>query len=479
MEQKNKSQKVAQGKVLLVGGTGFLGRTFGMRLTEDGYSVHCVDIEPASSKAYLNYPCAYFEWDGKSMLTDEALAGVNIVINVAGEPISDGRWVDTKRKTILDSRLRATKAAVDAANRSRAATMIQASSIDIYGDSRGEIVTESSSVGKGFWPEAIAQWEKACAPLNPSIRLVTLRMGEVLCLWGGPFRDRLATYSQRIGSPQIGSDQYHPWISSFDLYRMVKGIIEDPRWEGPINASAPTPSSFLDLHKQFTKYYENCLRLPYPRWLRKLVRGDEVERFCYNRKAIPQKAQELGFRFSYPDIASAMARLLDRDTPQCTYQTLSQWVPAPPEQVWQFLRDGNNWAKLNPQSIRLKLKPDSPHIAEEGAEFAFNIYYFGFVRAPWRVRHTTVIPNKMAKSLVQEGLMSMLEMSQELTPVAGGTRLDELMRFQYPINNVFAPVLEAITLKINLHINRHRQMSIAKTFSQSTEVQQDPLKKAS
>lgn len=451
-----------------------------MRLTEDGYNVTCVAIEPKSITAYLNYPCEYVEWDGQSKLSDDTLKGVSVVINVAGEPISDGRWIASKRKAILGSRLRATEVAVDAANRCKAATMIQASSIDYYGDAKGEIVTESSSVGQGFWPEAIAQWEKACAPLSSKTRLVTLRMGEVLCIFGGPFRRRLATYSQRVGSPQTSAKQHHPWIIIIDLYRMVKAIIEDPRWEGPINAVAPTPSRFSDLHQEFTKYYQSCLRLPFPRWLNRIVNGGEVVRLSYNCKAIPQKAQHLGFNFDFPDITSAMAKLLDRDIPQCTYMTLSQWVPATPEQVWEFFQDGNNWGKLNHESVRLELKPSSPQFAKEGSEFDFNIYYFGFFRAPWRVKHTTLIPNKLAKSLVQEGLMSMLELTQELTPVAGGTRFDEMIRFQYPINNVFAPALEAITLKMNSALNQHRQVRLAEVFEQiAMEHQVAPCKKAS
>lgn len=457
-----------QKTVLLIGGTGFIGKLIGMHLTEQGYAIHCVGIEAPDVTLALGYPCQYFRWDGKGTLPNEAVQNVSVVINCAGCPVANGRWQPINRQAIVASRIRATEVAVDAASRAKARVLIQASSMDYYGNTGGKEVSEETAVGRGFWPEAIARWECAASALPATTRLVTLRMAEVHSIYGGRLRKRVRSYGKRIGSPTNDPQHHMTFIHSQDLVRMVESAIENERWQGAINAAAPQACSMAQLHVEFLRYFTNFTHLGIPSWLRRISTGMMLaEQDCkgFNQKVRVNKATSLGFEYHYPEIASSLASFLDHNSPDCFYHTWNQWLPATPEQLWQFFENAHNWEKLNPPNVRLKLRKGSPVIAEEGSQFHFGIYYFGLFPGTWKTQHIHRERPHRARCIVQEGSMEMLEMNQTFTAVAGGTRIDEVMRYQSPVATVFLGLSDRISSRANTHIFDYRRRKLAEFFA--------------
>lgn len=462
-----------QGTVLLIGGTGFLGKLVGMHLTEHGYTVTTVALEDPSDFISLGYPCTYHQWDGVSLLPDEALVQdgqtIDIVINLAGDPLSSDRWLARKRKAIVESRIRAVEVAVDAANRCQAKTLIQASSLDYYGDAGGEEVTEDSPVGRGFWPEAIARWERAASTLNAVTRLVVLRIGEVYSLFGGTFRERHIWYCMRVGAPIVDRRRFLGWIHSRDFTRLVQQTIEDASFEGPINATAPEPCSYAELHREFCRYYPGFLRLPVPYWVKRLVFGREMVKTRFNRRPLPIKALKREFEFEYPTIASCMAELLDRNVPRSFYHTRNLWLPTTVEEYWEFMEKAENWPGLNPASFRMVLQDCSKNKRiGEGVDFSFDLYFFGFIKSTWAMKHVNLKKPHFAQSITQEGSMEMLEMTSWYTEVAGGMRVDEMMRYQFPGGALMNPISYLFAIPVNKTIFDHRLRFLQKTFGTTT-----------
>lgn len=465
---------VAKGTVLLMGGSGFLGKLIGMHLTEQGYQVNCVALESPDDFISLGYPCRYFQWDGESPLPNDALHGehdeVSIIINLAGDPLGSDRWLPGKRRAILESRIRAVEVAVDAADRCRAATMIQASSVDYYGDRGGSEATETTDVGRGFWPETIARWERAASTLNANTRLVILRMGEVFSIFGGSFRHRLEPYSYHLGAPFTGSDSFINWIHGDDLARLVQNIIENVSWEGPVNATAPKPCSQLELHQQFLHYFPTFIRIPVPLWAKRIAFGKEMDKAALNTKALPDKTQATGFTFHYPAISHCLKALLDRSSPDCFYYTRNQWLPAPPNEVWDFFAESKNWEKINPPMFRLQTNSDTLKFAEEGRNFKYTLHFLNMIPSVWCLRYTHLKRGKIMKGLVQDGQMHMLELGQTYTAVAGGTRIDDIMRYQFSQGMTFIPFILTVARFCNSTIFNYRQQALAKIFAQESGI---------
>lgn len=468
-----------KGTVLLMGGSGFLGKLIGNHLTAQGYEINCVALEAPDYFISLGYPCQYFSWDGESPIPDEALQGkqqkVSIIINLAGDPLSTDRWGARKRRAILESRIRATEIAVDAADRCQAATMIQASSVDYYGDRGGETATEATGVGRGFWPETIARWERATSTLSTQTRLVTLRMGEVFSIYGGSFRQRLEPYCHHVGAPLAHGKHFLNWIHGDDLACLVQAIIENPAWEGAVNATAPEPCSQRELHQHFSSYYKSFIRIPIPLWVKRIAFGKEMDKAAINVKARPQKIEGMAFSYQFSNIQACMKELLDRTAPDCCYYTQSVWLPAPPEKVWDFFATAKNWERINPPVFQLKVNEDSIKYAEEGKRFKYRLYFFRTFPAAWSIRYTHLKRGVLFKALVQDGFMNMLELSQKYTPVAGGTRLDDMMRYQMPQSYYVIPFVRRIVNYCNRITFSYRHRALLKTFAQ----EKSSIKKAS
>lgn len=462
----------AKGTVLLMGGRGFLGQLIGMYLTEKGYRINCVALESLDDFISLGYPCRYWQWDGESPLPDDALSGdsgdsgetddVSIIINLAGDPISSDGWNGAKRKNLVEARLRAVEVAIDAAKRCKAATMIQASAIDFYGDLKGNEATDDTGMGKGFWPEATARLERMAATVTANTRLVILRLGEVFSIYGGPFRQRLTPYSFHFGSPQVSGKHALNWIHGHDLARLVQNAIENISWQGTINATAPEPCSERELHKQILHYYPSLIRFPLPRWLQNIVKGIDRDKAHFNVTARPAKS--LGINYRFPTIQECLKDLLDRTAPDCFYYTRQLWLPAPPDEVWDFFANPKNWERMNPTSFRLKLVGNSIEKAEEGKNASYKLHYFNTIPVDWKVRYTTMKRGTTFKAIVQSGMMDMLELSLSFTPVAGGTRIDDMMRYQYPDTFFFIPFSRTISNLCSDVIFDFRHRALQKFF---------------
>lgn len=455
--------------MLLLGGTGLMGRLIGIHLTQCGYAVHCVGIEPADTTIGLGYPCHYHEWDGGSELPDSILDNVSTVINLAGHPLAAKRWGVRQRSQILQSRVKATEVAVDAATRCQAELLIQTSTTDFYGDCKGAEVDETSAVGRGYWPRSVARWERSAAHLDPRIRLVTLRTGKVMSLLGGLLLKKLKSYSFNWGAPDTSADSYFGWIHGEDLGRIVKAIIEDDRWTGIVNATAPEPATKAAFHRELCRYYGSMLRFPAPLWLKRLTFGRIVEKNAFSSKPIPKKAHELGFKFNHSTIESALKDFLDLKNPDCMFIALTQWVPQPPRAVWNYFRDSRNWPDLNPKSHALAPKEYSPRYAAEGEEFEFDLTLHNIYTSTWTMKHINRKPFEYTECIMQKGVFEVWEQSQRFTEVAGGTRIDDIMRYRFPLGSLMQCLGYYAAIPTYNMIFAHRMQTVAKALGPSKE----------
>lgn len=303
-------------RIVIAGGSGFLGRALNAALGRDGHDLTILTrrqgLEPAGSRAGArlvtwNPSAAEAPWI-------DTVHGADAVINLAGDSIAEGRWTAPKKHRILQSRLEATRSLVAAIERTSAppGLFLSGSAVGFYGPRGDEIVTESDGAGRDFLASVCAQWEaEAVRAASSRTRVICLRTGLVLDAKGGALPKMLLPFRLGVGGPLGSGRQYMPWIHRQDWVDLVRFLLSAPAASGAVNATAPSPVT----NAAFTRTLGRVLRrpaiLPAPPFALRLILGEMADALLLTgQRAVPSAAQRLGFRFAHDDLESALAELL-------------------------------------------------------------------------------------------------------------------------------------------------------------------------
>ena len=231
-------------------------------------------------------------------------------MHLAGENIAGGRWNDTVKRKIRNSRVHGTRNLVKsiAAVEKRPKVLVCASAIGFYGDRGAQEMNETSAAGKGFLPEVCEEWEaEANAAKELGLRVVNVRIGVVLSPKGGALAKMLLPFKLGAGGIVGSGKQYWSWIGLHDLTRVIAHCINDDSLEGPVNAVSPQPLT----NKEFTKVVGSVLHrptlIPLPAFMAKIVLGEMAEALLLaSTRVVPAKLQKSGFTFDHGDLDSCL-----------------------------------------------------------------------------------------------------------------------------------------------------------------------------
>jgi len=294
-------------KIVVAGGSGFIGEPLVRRLLERGDDVAVLTRNPSkvsAGRAVLWNPAAEGSW------MDE-VAGADVVINLAGENVGGGRWTDARKKQIMESRVVATTALVDAMRRQPGPprTLVSASAIGFYGDRGDERLDERATPGTGFLPAVTQRWEELARAAEPFARVVILRFGIVLAANGGALAKLLLPFRLGAGGPMGSGRQWMSWIDRDDVLRMIEWAIDRDTARGTYNATAPTPVTNRDFAIALGRALHRPSMLPTPGFALRLALGSEMadEMLLGGQRVLPERAIEEGFEFARPKLDAALA----------------------------------------------------------------------------------------------------------------------------------------------------------------------------
>ena len=246
----------------------------------------------------------------------KALAGVDVVINLAGAGIADKRWTAQRKKELLDSRLDSlsTLSVLLSVLQIKPALFIGASAVGYYGDRGEERLSESSSPGTGFLSEVTTKWEASTARVaEQHKRSVILRIGIVLSKNGGALKEILKPAA--LGSYGYFGDgsAYYAWIHIDDICKIIQTQIEDSSYAGTYNATAPEPVTIKSLVKAAKEAKGGWgLLMPVPVMGLKLVLGEMTHMLTDSMRAVPERLMNEGYAFEHSDPVAAIKDILDR-----------------------------------------------------------------------------------------------------------------------------------------------------------------------
>jgi uncharacterized protein len=302
-------------KIVIAGGSGFLGTALAWAWAEEGHDVRiltrAIPAGQAQHESGTGSPgITRVGWrpDGTAVTVGQELERADALIGLAGESIGDGRWTAARKQALVDSRLGPTRSLVEslAATREPPHTFISASGVGYYGDRGSETLSEDAAPGGDFMARLCVDWEaEAMRAARPGVRVIPLRTGLVLEKSGGVLPRMARPFRYFVGGSIGSGRQYISWIHRLDWLELVRFIVDTPAIDGPVNATAPHPVTNAAFSRALGRALHRPSFVRAPSFSLRMLLGELADSVLTGQRAIPAKALAHGYHFRYPEIEIA------------------------------------------------------------------------------------------------------------------------------------------------------------------------------
>jgi uncharacterized protein len=294
--------------ILVSGVSGPIGSALLPSLKAQGYRITRLVRAGAASTDQI-------AWDPAKPISPDAVSGFDAVIHLAGESIM-GRWTESKKKAIRDSRTVATRnlAQALAQTKSKPQVFICSSAIGYYGNRGDELLNEGSTPGAGFLADVCREWEAATQPAaNAGIRSAQIRTGVVLSAKGGAVGQMVTPFKLGVGGRIGAGRQWMSWIDVHDMVGGIQHILNTDRLHGPVNMVAPKPVTNAEFTRTLASVLSRPAIFPIPVFVIKLIFGEMGETVLLGSQRVePAQLAASGYSFRFNDLRASLANLLKK-----------------------------------------------------------------------------------------------------------------------------------------------------------------------
>jgi uncharacterized protein len=304
-------------KVAITGATGFVGTRLVQTLQEAGHSVvvltrskdHGRRVFPATAfpkvELVVYTPLESGDWQ-------QAIAGCDGVVNLAGAPIAESRWTPERKREILESREIGTRKLVEAIAQAnpKPSVLVNSSAIGYYGTSETAKFDETSAPGSDFLAQVCQSWEAEAEKVTASgTRLVILRTGIVVGM-GGAIAKMLPPFQLFAGGPIGSGRQWFSWIHRDDLVNLIMWALTQPTLAGTFNATAPNPVRMADFCNTLGEVLNRPSWLPVPDFALEMLLGDAAKVVLEGQQVFPKRTLDAGFTYQFQTVKPALEDVL-------------------------------------------------------------------------------------------------------------------------------------------------------------------------
>ncbi|HRP90460.1 MAG TPA: TIGR01777 family oxidoreductase [Edaphocola sp.] len=295
-------------KILIAGGTGFIGKSLIEFLLQNGFCLHVLTrqmITPSAENVH------YYYWNiEKGIIDEDCFKDVEIIINLTGSNIAAKRWTKQRKRDIVDSRINAINLLFEKVKQNKypIEKFICSSAVGFYGAVTCEaIFDETSKAGNDFLGAVCSQWEMAALQFEKlGIATVIFRKGVVIAKNGGMFK-KMAALSRLGINTSVGSGrQYLPWVDLRDLLNIYLFFISKKSFKGIFNVVASEFITMNDFSKQLLKYFKKKSLLPnLPSFILRFVFGELSVMLLEGTRISNEKLKKLGYKFEFDTLEQA------------------------------------------------------------------------------------------------------------------------------------------------------------------------------
>ena len=417
-------------KILVSGATGLVGRTLLPLLKANEYEVIALTRNPDTAGVRLPIACQIIHWDPLSNISPPGLPeNIDAVIHLCGEGIADGRWTPKRKQEIYDSRVLSTRNLLNLFAQSPPKVWISASAIGYYKSSSQSVLDESSPPDDGFLANVCKDWEAETFKADAlGTRTLALRLGVILGQDAGVMAKLLPPFRVGLGGPLGHGDQWMSWIHVRDVAGLIVTALENPSYQGPINAVSPHPAT----NREFTNTLAEILKRPavftVPAFVLKFLFGEMSHLLLASQKVSAQKAKGLGYKFVYPKLKNALKVICDQIGHKLVTE---QWVPQPIDRVFEFFTKPQNLETLTPDFLHFKIVKTSHAQIQEGTRLYYQLKLHGFpVR--WQSLITGWDAGKRFSDQQTRGPYSFWHHTHEFYESRGGTVIRDNVIYKLP-----------------------------------------------
>lgn len=298
-----------QKHILLTGGSGLIGVNLTKLLLDKGYEVSHLSRTPGRDPRVKTYL-----WDVHKGEIDEAcIDGVDTIIHLAGAGVADKRWTNKRKQELVESRTKSIRLIYELLRKKghKVTSVISASATGYYGDRGDVLLTEDSKPADDFLAECCIAWEKAVDEGEDlGLRIVKFRTGVVLNKKGGALPQLANPVKWYVGSPLGDGKQWIPWIHWHDVVKLYLYAIMHNKLTGTFNMVAPAPVTNEEMVRTVAKQLHKPLWAPkVPAFALNLLLGEMSMIVLGSTKVSPQKIEDNGFKFEYPELEGALKEI--------------------------------------------------------------------------------------------------------------------------------------------------------------------------
>lgn len=299
-------------RILITGATGFVGRALVTRLQAEGHALLAWVRSPESAARVLGSAVGLVDAAGGAAAMAGAIAEVDGVVNLAGEPVVGRRWSDRQKQALRASRVGVTDMIVDAiAAQPRPRVLVSTSAVGYYGDTGDREVDEDSAPAVDFLASLCVDWEAAALRAERyQTRVCVVRVGLVLGRGGGVLGTMLPAFRLGVGGPIGSGEQFFPWVHLEDLVALFAAALTDERLRGPVNAVAPGIATNRGFARALGRALHRPAALRVPAFALRLALGEAAGALLAGQRVAPRRTQALGFTFRHPELGAALDDLV-------------------------------------------------------------------------------------------------------------------------------------------------------------------------
>lgn len=307
-------------RIIITGGTGLIGQALAAKLIVDRPELDVIilsrstNLERRATETTSASNMRLVQWDAQTTQGwGHLVDGAEAIINLAGANVADARWTSTRKNIILESRLNAGKAILQALEQAqnKPSVLLQSSAIGYYGACGDEEITEDSKPGQDFLAHVCLAWESITPSVeNMGIRTPILRTGVVLSRDGGALAKMLPAFKFFAGGPLGNGKQWFPWIHLADEIAAIQFLLTHETATGPFNLTAPNPVTNAEFSRVLGRVLKRPTFMPVPQLALQLALGELSEALLTGQRAVPKRLLASGFQFSYPEMEMALKNLL-------------------------------------------------------------------------------------------------------------------------------------------------------------------------